>query len=109
MFKFFIQMIYRNSLKGVSNMEPTVYSGGRMRKGWDILKGSWHVLTLDKELMALPILSILASLFAVSLVLALGTGALFATGQVEEGSSNSFSGPVQLLFGLAIYFALTLV
>lgn len=41
---------------------------GRLSKGWLFIKGSWHALLLDKEVLAYPILGILASLPVVVLL-----------------------------------------
>ena len=41
---------------------------GRFAKGWMFIKGSWHALMLDKEILAYPILGILVSLPVVALL-----------------------------------------
>lgn len=46
---------------------------GRIQRGWEITKSSWRVLRLDKELIAMPILSgffsvaVIASIVAIML------------------------------------------
>ncbi len=37
---------------------------GRIRRGWQITKSSWHILRLDKELTALPFMSFVVALVA---------------------------------------------
>lgn len=48
---------------------------GRFRKGWELTKSSWHILRLDKELAALPLIGLALSIpiFAVFFMALFGT------------------------------------
>ncbi len=77
---------------------------GIYKRSWLLNKGAWRALQLDKELLALPFLALLASL----LVLAIGgIGFVASTGGSFDSAANQDVGPIGylLLFGLYVGFA----
>jgi hypothetical protein len=78
-------------------METTAKPIGRTHRGWEITKSAWRVLKLDKELVALPLLSsILSILGIVSMVAISLVGAHYLTGATladvfNNGTENAWS------------------
>jgi hypothetical protein len=77
---------------------------GRISRGWQILKQSWSVVCLDKELLLFPVISGLACLavsasFVLPVIFVPGLRQLFE--QVKDGQGADW----QKIAGLAISFA----
>lgn len=82
---------------------------GKVRRGWELVKASWRVLLLDKELLSLPLLGVLASIlclipFGVILVASATSGF-----RHMNGEWHTHMGYWAILFYLAIYIVLTTV
>ncbi|TAH36602.1 hypothetical protein EYC59_00280 [Candidatus Saccharibacteria bacterium] len=98
-------------------MAPSQPKTSKFRAGWELAKSAWRVLKLDKELSLLPLLS--AALGVLTLVV-IG-GLYFAVGGIQTqgsitDSSASFGmsggdvpGWVNLLFGMVVYFSMTVI
>lgn len=91
---------------------------GTIKRGWRLTKSSWQVLKLDKELAALPILSIITSIIALALLalvtilgLSLLDGSLTQTlnDVNENGGSSSIPGWINFIGLFVIYFVITLI
>src|SRR5258708_3502325 len=69
--------------------------GGRMSRGWELVKESWSVLRQDKELMVFPVLSSIACLlvaasFALPFIFVPELGKAFVDRQNhEQAATNS--------------------
>ncbi len=93
-------------------MEPTTATkkGGRISRGREITKSSWRVLVLDKELMALPIISLLTNIVAFCAVVAIAIAAAIAFG-INEGNDVTGNGHRWLFvfLGVILYTVLTVI
>ena len=106
-------------------MEPSLeYSKvGRVRRGWELTKSSWRVLTLDKELMLLPVLGFIVNVvvfiaLAAAMVaiifglLSLGVS-VFSIQAVHGVHGTSYTGSNNglpfLIFFVLLYLLLTIV
>ncbi len=77
---------------------------GRLARSWELLKTSMKVVKADKELMLLPILSILATVVAIGAVIGISFPfwpRIFA----ESGEAD----PIAFLFAFALYIATAFV
>jgi hypothetical protein len=70
---------------------------GKLRGSWLLVKQSWRVLMLDKELMVFPVLSTLAGI----LVLATFAAGIFASGIPQRGTPPS---EVTVWFWLFVFY-----
>lgn len=88
---------------------------GRIRRGWLLTKSSWHILRLDKELTALPLISFFVALAALIPIAAIFfMNATFVDSTAVDASTQTFYETTlqpwqQLLLGFATYFVTTLV
>jgi hypothetical protein len=62
---------------------------GRITNGWRLAKASWHVLSRDRELVAIPLIAGLLSLLVFAAVA--GPGVLLLDGGSEDDSSSSWA------------------
>lgn len=102
-------------------MEHSQLKKSRLRAGWELAKSAWNVLRLDKELSLLPLLSTLFGVLALGVIgllyLAVGgfqftyndPATLSSGGEVFSFSTGQVAGWVNLLFGLGVYFTVTLI
>jgi hypothetical protein len=95
-------------------MDPnttTTNRGGKISRGWEIAKSSWRVLTLDKELMALPVVSLLVNIAAIAVIAAVSLGSIAGV-EAAKGDTVSFHSsagwPFYLLLFI-LYIVLTVV
>jgi hypothetical protein len=88
----------------------TPTKNGRFSRGLELAKSSWRVLTLDKELITLPALSIIFSAVAVMIVVAI---AIFITVIASNASGNSnFSSSAAwpfVVLAFCLYVVITVV
>ncbi len=87
---------------------------GRIRRGWDLTKSSWHVLKLDRELTLLPLISFFVTLGALLTFALLAFGAYVSNGGSlqtlgDQNSSASIPGWAGVLLGFGIYFVSTFI
>ncbi len=89
---------------------------GRIRRGWRLTKSSWHILRLDKELTALPLISFVVAIVALipfGLILWQTTDIITSSTRaitVEEPIYQSSLESWQLfILGFLAYFVTTLV
>ncbi len=92
-------------------MEPTVTPQPKMsrfRRGMELTKSSWRVLKLDKELMALPSLSLICSVAA---IVALVAGALGVVSTIHSGQQHySSTSPAPfIVLGICFYIVLSFI
>ncbi len=81
----------------------------RIRNTIDLAKTSWRVLSHDRELLAIPVLSFLASI-AVIVVLAIPTIAVLRTSDSgSTGAEESTADPALIVIGLLAVAALSIV
>ena len=75
---------------------------GRIGRTWDLARTSWTILQQDRELLALPVMSFVATLIAVA------TFAVpaFALGNLAEDGT---AGPLEYVLGLAMYLTLAFI
>lgn len=90
----------------------TTKKQGRIARGWHMTKSSWQVLKLDKELMTLPMLSMLSVVAAMILYLVIFVGialGLIASGivPIDPNAANQSEPPVWL--GLIVGFGAYLI
>lgn len=89
---------------GADSVQPIIWSPpgrgpGRIAGAWQLMKQSWKVLMLDKELLLFPLMSGIASL----LVLATFVAGIYAAGPGREQAAINESGVWVMLF--LYYFA----
>lgn len=88
-------------------------NNGKFARGWQLTKSSWQVLRLDKELAALPVMGIVATLVTLIGVAVLSLGGLTAAGFITHGVNSTFSytAPawVNFIGAIILYFVVTLV
>ncbi len=79
---------------------------GRLQNTFELAKTSWRVLKKDRELMWIPVLSLLVSLVvgAVALVIILATEST-----VSDGGTESTADPVMVVVGVAVAFLLSII
>ena len=70
---------------------------GRMANTWRLTKTSWSLLKQDRELLWLPVLSMLAILALVAAACVVG----FVVGDVEEGSVSGSMAVLGFVFVVA--------
>jgi hypothetical protein len=81
---------------------------GRIEQGWRLTKSSWHVLKLDKELTALPLVSFFVTLGFIAILVVLGVIGASLFGSAADSSQDLPSWLAAVLVVLG-YFFLTLI
>jgi hypothetical protein len=81
----------------------------RISRGWQLTKSSWQVLILDKELAALPLLSIITTALFVIVGGALTVLGMMAYGAIISDGSFSAPGWVNALLLVILYGGLTVI
>lgn len=93
-------------------MEPTP-KVGRIQKGWLLTKSSWRVFKLDKELAALPVISLFVSLIALipfALIYLQNTNFNFsASSDTSATTTSTMPAWEGALVALGLYFVSTLI
>ena len=85
---------------------------GRLRRSWELTKSSWTVFTLDKELAAIPLLSVLMSILALIVFAAISTAVGLQMGALSIHSGTTSAQIPRWLTAagtLVAYFVLTLI
>ena len=86
------------------------HKSGRIRTGLELTKSAWIVLKLDKELINLPLISIVASTFAVLGFIGIFlAGSIYLHGGIVHDNSQFNLGYATVPFLLVAAFGLTLI
>ncbi len=94
--------------------QPSQPKTSKFRAGWELAKSAWNVLRLDKELSLLPLLSVVFGVLALVIlgilyIVAGGVNVALASPAGFSASSGTVPAWLNVLFGLALYFCMTVV